>query len=540
MDPNFATLWEHVALEVPGNVAAWQDGRELTYRELDDRAGRLAAAWRAAGVEPGAKVACYLFNTPEYLVAVFAAFKLGAVPVNVNYRYQRRELAGLLEDAGAEVLVHHAELADRVGDAARDLRLVVQVGGEPAPGAVALEELVAAHEPVPHAARSGEDALFMYTGGTTGLPKGVVWRQRELYGSLAPPAYREVAGREGAPAEINEALAVVRELDARDEAPRTLPIAPLMHATALFTTMATLLLGGRAVFPPGRSLDPAEIWRTVEEQRVTRLVVAGNAIARPLAEELIRAEEAGRPYRIDSLKAMFSSGVAWTDDVKRVFLERKPMMLIEVLASSEGGPYAICMLERVEDLPSRFTLTPGTKVLDERGEEVEPGSDRTGMLAFTGPMPLGYHADPEKTAEVFFDREGERYVMPGDLVQLHADNTIDFLGRGSGVVNSGGEKIYAGEVEEVLLTHPDVADCAIVGVPDERWGEVVAAVVALKSGAATPAELTDHVAARLAGYKKPRHVVVVEGLPRGPNAKVDLRAVRATAVRAVQGVASGA
>jgi acyl-coenzyme A synthetase/AMP-(fatty) acid ligase len=227
---------------------------------------------------------------------------------------------------------------------------------------------------------------------------------------------------------------------------------------------------------------------------------------------------------------MFSSGVAWTDDVKRALLERHPMLLTEVLASSEGGPYAIAQVASVEDLPSRFVLTPGTVVLDEQGEQVEPGSDRIGMLAFTGPMPRGYHGDPEKTAGVFFDRGGERYVMPGDFVRLREDNSIEFLGRGSGVVNTGGEKVYPGEVEDVLLTHPDVADCAIVGVPDERWGEAVAAVVALKRGEATPDELVDHVGAQLAGYKKPRHVVVVDALPRGPNAKLDLPAVRRYAI----------
>jgi acyl-CoA synthetase (AMP-forming)/AMP-acid ligase II len=533
MDPNFATLWEHVAREVPERPATWQDGRATSYRDFDDRAGRLAGGLRAAGVGPGTKVACYLFNGPQYLEAVFAAFKLGAVPVNVNYRYQERELTDLLADAGAEALVFHAALTDRVRHAVGELsglRAVIDVDTN-------LEDLIREHEPVEHALRGGEDPLFMYTGGTTGLPKGVVWRQRELYGSLAPPAYMEVAGRP-APAELEEALAVVRELDASGSAPRTLPVAPLMHATALFTTMGTLLLGGTAVFAPGPSLDPAAIWRTVESQRVTRLAVAGNAIARPLAEELVRAEREGRPYRIDSVKAMFSSGVAWTDDVKRMLLERQPMLLTEVLASSEGGPYAIAQVGRVEDLPSRFVLTPGTIVLDEHGEEVEPGSDRIGMLAFTGPMPRGYHDDPEKSATVFFERGGERYVMPGDFVKLHEDRSIDFLGRGSGVVNTGGEKVYPGEVEDVLLTHPDVADCAVVGVPDERWGETVAAVVALKAGKATEPELIDHVGAQLAGYKKPRHVVVVDALPRGPNAKVDLGAVRETAIRAVHRVSS--
>jgi 3-oxocholest-4-en-26-oate---CoA ligase len=537
-DANYATFWEHVAAALPDRPAAWHGERMVTFSELDHNAGRLAAAWRAAGVGPGAKVACYLFNSPEYLEAVFAAFKLDAVPVNVNYRYQRSELVGLLTDAKAEVLVLHGSLTDRVKDAVRDvptLRLVVQVGDEPLlDGAVRLEELRAGHDPVEHAVRGGDGALFMYTGGTTGLPKGVVWRQRDLFASQSPRFYRDLADAP-VPETYEEGVAIAVRVAQADRAPRTLPIAPLMHATALFSVMGAMLVGGAAVFTPGRSFDPALVWRTVQERSVTRLIVAGNAIARPLADELERAEQAGRPYVIDSLDSMFSSGVAWTDDVKAAFLRRKPMLLSEVLASSEGGPYAVAEVRRLEDLPSRFVLTPGGMVLDEDGNEIEPGSDKIGVLAFSGPMPQGYHDDPEKTAEVFRTRDGRRYVSPGDLVRLRADRSVEFLGRGSGVVNSGGEKVYPAEVEDVLLEHPDVDDCVIVGVPDDRWGEVVTAVVRPTSETAEPQALIDHVAARLADYKKPRHVVMVDALPRGPNAKVDLKAARDVAIRALTG-----
>jgi acyl-CoA synthetase (AMP-forming)/AMP-acid ligase II len=532
-DANYATFWEHVATALPDRPAAYHGERTLTWRELDRNAGRLAAAWREGGVGPGAKVACYLFNSPEYLEAVFAALKLDAVPVNVNYRYQRSELVGLLTDARAEVLVLDGALAGRAEDAAREvgtLRQIVQVGEEPLlDGAARPEDLRAAHEPVEHALRGGDGAIFMYTGGTTGLPKGVVWRQRDLFASQSPRFYRDLADAP-VPETYEEGVALARRLAEAGAAPRTLPIAPLMHATALFSVMAGMLVGGAAVFTTGRSFDPARVWRTVQERRVTRLIVAGNAIARPLADELRRGD-----YDIGSVDSMFSSGVAWTDDVKRTFLERKPMRLVEVLASSEGGPYAVAEVGRVEDLPSRFVLTPGGMVLDEDGNEIEPGSNRIGVLAFSGPMPQGYHDDPAKTAEVFRTLRGRRIVSPGDLVRLRADRSVEFLGRGSGVVNSGGEKVYPAEVEDVLRDHPGVDDCVIVGIPDDRWGEVVAAVVAPASESAEPQTLIDHVAARLAGYKKPRHVVIVDALPRGPNAKVDLNAARDLAIRALTG-----
>ncbi len=531
MDTSFATLWEHVAQALPDRRAASQRGRSVTYAQLDEGAARLASAWAEAGVGNGSKVACYLFNCVEYLESVYAAFKLSAIPVNVNYRYQERELLQLLDDAGADVLVFHASLAERVAEAVRELpslRMVVQVGVEqdPLPGAVPLDDLRATYGAVAPAERSGADELFMYTGGTTGMPKGVIWRHRDLFGSLAYQTY-EVLGVE-IPRDPAEAGRVARDVAEAGKSPTTLPVAPLMHATALFGSMATLLVGGTVVFAPGRSLDPPCVWETVEREGVTRMTIAGDAIARPLVEELEQAEARGRPYRIDTLESMVSSGVAWSDEVKAALLTRHPMLLLEILASSEGGPYAYASTTKLSDLPTRFLPTPGTKVFDERGEEVAPGSGRIGTLAFSGPMPVGYYRDPEKTARVFRTLHGRRYVMPGDLVTVAEDGSIVFLGRGATVINSGGEKVYPAEVEQALLSHAAVLDCAVVGTPDERWGETVTAVVVLSS--TTPAaELQDHVGRQLAGYKKPRSVIVVDRLPRGPNGKVDLGAVRALA-----------
>ncbi len=538
VDANFATIWEYIAEALPDRVALSHAGRELTYRELDESAGRLASACRAAGLEPGAKIACYLYNSIPYVQTVFAALKLRAVPVNVNYRYQRHELAQILTDADAEAIVFDGSLAERVHQALDDapgLRLLIQVDDPEyplIPGARGLAETLASHEPHPHAARSGDEVLFVYTGGTTGLPKGVIWRQGDLFDMLCHQVYA-VMGRK-IPTSVREAAEVARDFAESGDSPRTLPVAPLMHATALFGSMGTLLAGGTIVFAPGRSLDPQAVWRTVEAERVTRMTIAGNAIARPLAEELERADREGSPYDISTLQNVVSSGVAWTDDVKRVFLERQPMLLLEILASTEGGPYAYASVSNLSELPSRFRLAPGAAVFDEQGEEVVPGSDTIGMLAFAGAMPLGYYKDPEKTAAVYRSLHGKRYVMPGDFVKVAADGSVILLGRGSGVINSGGEKIYPAEVEAVLLAHPSVDDCVVVGVPDERWGEVTTALVRLRSAVVAPAELVEHVGRELANYKKPRHVLIVDQLPRGPNGKVDMDSARALAVAGVQ------
>jgi 3-oxocholest-4-en-26-oate---CoA ligase len=535
MNESFATLWEHVAAALPDQVAVRHARRTLTYAALDERASRLAGALREAGVGPGSKVACCQYNGAEYLETLYATLKLSAVPVNVNYRYRQDELTHLLADAGAEVVVFHSSLADRVEDVLPGLpavRLAVQVTDEPralVPGARHLEDLVGGARPAPPSPRSGQDELLVYTGGTTGLPKGVVWTHAALFDATAFSAYR-AAGREP-PDSLGGAVEVAVSL--RDEGRRTtsLPVVPLMHTTGLFVTMGTLLVGGTVVFSPSRSLDPAVVLRLVGEERVTQLVIAGNAVARPLADEMERAERARRPYDLSSLERITSSGVAWSDDLKRFLLERRPVQLVEILGASEGGPFAVSVVSGLDDLPSRFAPTAGTKVLREDGTEVAPGSGEIGELAFTGPMPEGYHRDRERTAATYQWIDGRRWVIAGDFATVAADGSIRLLGRGAAVVNTGGENVYTKEVEDALMSHAAVADCVVVGVPDERWGEAVAAVVQLRDADVTAEQLADHVGARLAGYKRPRHVAVVDAVRRGPNGKVELRWAREAAMR---------
>lgn len=535
---NYGTLWKQVAQILPEQPAIWQDGHSLTYRELDDRAGRLAAGLASVGVGAGSRVALYLYSGPEYLEALFAAFKLSATPVNVNYRYQQRELADLLADAAAGALIFHGSLADRVGDVLAtlpQLSIAVRVGdtSHAAPGAVDLDALLATHSPLERADGGPDDELFVYTGGTTGSPKGVVWRHGDLFEAQSGNVFLDAAGC-NPPADAGEALRVVEDLARSGAAPRLVPVVPLMHATGLFNSMGTLSLGGTVLFPSGGSLDPAETWRIVQEQQATRMVIAGNAVAWPLADELRRAELEGRPYVLDTLEVISSSGAGWTDDLKRIFHERGHMTLKEVLASTEGGPYAVATTRGVGDLPTGFRLTPMTVVFDADGEPVPSGSEGVGALAYFGPMPRGYHGAPEKTAEVFRWIGATRYVLPGDFVHVSTDGSLSFLGRGSAVVNSGGEKVYPAEVEDALLTHPAVRDVAVVGTPDAVWGEAVTAVVVRSETTVVAQDLIDQVGAQLASYKKPRHVVCVDELPRAVNGKIDLRRVRDLAVDRVR------
>jgi 3-oxocholest-4-en-26-oate---CoA ligase len=305
----------------------------------------------------------------------------------------------------------------------------------------------------------------MYTGGTTGRPKGVIWRLSDLMRSMTTPVFRAVGGTwtPGSPAEAAQIAAGLR---ARDRAPVMLPVVPLMHATGLFNAMGVLLAGGQVVAARGGGLDARHVWETVSGKRVRMLVVAGNAVCQPLVDELIAAERSGRPHDLSSLTSVVSSGTAMSDRIKRALHERASVTISDALASSEGGPFAVATTSSADDLPARFYPTAAATVLTADGRELVPGSGETGVLAFGGPIPAGYYKDAVKTDGTFRTFDGVRYSMPGDLVRIASDGAIVFLGRGSGVINTGGEKVHPAEVEEALLGHPDVTYAAVVGVPD--------------------------------------------------------------------------
>jgi 3-oxocholest-4-en-26-oate---CoA ligase len=535
MDWNFGTVFESVADAIPDSPALVQDDRRRTWRELDERAARLAAAFRALGLGPDSKVAFYLYNSNEYLETLFATFKLRAVPANVNYRYTADELAYLLDNSDAEVVVFHGSLGDRV-DAVRDpnlkVRATVQVddGSPLVDGAVRYEDLVGAHEPMERIERSGDDVVFLYTGGTTGMPKAVMWRHEDLFAALAPLAY-SFFGLD-MPDDSKDAGSRALKVHESGLVPVHLPASPLMHGTGQFSTLQALFLGGRIVTLESRHFDPDELWRVVQRERVSQIAIVGDAFAKPMLRALDEADARGEPYDLSSLLLVISSGVMWSESVKRELIERHPVIAYDSLGSSEGVGFANAITTTdSKGETAKFSVGPNTKVFTDDDREVKPGSGEVGYLAVGGNIPLGYFKDPAKTASTFREVDGKRYSIPGDYATVEEDGTVTLLGRGSVSINSGGEKIFPEEVEEAVKQHPEVADVVVVGVPDERFGEAVTAVVAPTPGG-TPDEdgIADAVErSGLARFKRPRHVVVVDAVPRGPNGKADYAWARDTA-----------
>jgi len=527
MDWNIADIWEAIADAVPDRTALVQGERRRSWQEFDDRAARLAAAFTELGIRPDAKVALYLFNSNEYLETEFAIFKTRAVHVNVNYRYLDDELAYLIDNADAEVLVFHGELAERVA-AVRDrcptLRAVVQVddGSPHLEGALRYEDLIAGHEPAPRIERSGDDLWFVYTGGTTGMPKGVMWRSEDLFGTLAEAVY-PVLG-EAIPATPAAAAEAALAIVGRGRAPVHLPASPLMHGTGGMSSMQTLFAGGTIVTLEGRHFDPHDLWRTVARERVTQMAIVGDAFAKPMVTALDEAAARDDAYDLSSLVLVISSGVMWSAPVKQALMEHQPVFCLDSLGSSEGVGFANNLTAPGQQVETaEFTIGTHTRVLTENGRPVEPGSGERGMLALGGYLPSGYYKDEVKSAGTFRVFDGVRYSVPGDWATVEADGHITLLGRGSVCINSGGEKIYPEEVEEALKALDGVHDCLVVGVPDDRFGECVAAIVSTESGASLAPADVEAAGSHLARYKRPRHIVLVDEIPRGPNGKADYR-----------------
>jgi len=531
---NFATVLETVADVRAERTVVTHGDRSLTWGQLDQRASRLAAFLAGRGVGAETRVAIALYNGIEYLESVFAVLKLRAVPVNVNYRYQPDEMLHLFDDAQVEAVIFDASLAPRVAQAqarAPALHTLIQVGGLSEAPASSYEQVIDAAAPLPRAQR-GEDHWLMYTGGTTGKPKGVLVRHSWLYPVACANGFRLLG--EPVPDSLDELRAATRRLTERGsgggDAIVCLPAPPLMHATGMYTTLGALLASGRVVYLTARSYDADELARTIAEQRVDTVSIVGDVFALPLADALDRAARAGRPYDLSSLRRILSVGVTWSADVKRRLLAHGYFVCRDLVAASEGGPFAISETRRGDDvITARFTLMPGARVIDDTGRDVVPGSGQVGMLAAPADDETRYLGDEAKTAETFRTLGGRRWVVPGDLASIEADGSVTFRGRGSRVINTGGEKVFAEEVEQVLIEHPGVRDALVVGLPDQRWGHRVTAIVAPVDSALTADMLIAHVAERLADYKKPRGVLFVPGIRRSPSGKADLRWAQAVA-----------
>ena len=414
-----------------------------------------------------------------------------------------------------------------------NLRLLVQVmdesGAALIDGAVAYDELLAAHDPMPRIDRTGDELLLLYTGGTTGMPKGVMWRNEDLFGTLADTVYGLIG--EGMPATNAAAGPIAARIVAEGRAPVHLPASPLMHGTGMFTTLQALLGGGTIVTLAGRTFDPHELWRVVETERVTQGAIVGDAFCKPMLRALREAEADGRGYDTSSLALVISSGVMWSAEVKRELMERVQCICFDSLGSSEGVGFASSIsAPGVESSTAKFTIGTSAKVLTDDGREVQPGSVEIGMLAVGGHIPLGYYKDAAKSATTFRVLAGTRWSIPGDFATVEADGSISLLGRGSVVINSGGEKIFPEEVEEAVKQHPAVVDALVVGLPDERFGEAVTAVVTLTPGTQTTTAELEAALGTLARFKHPRKWVFVDDVLRAPNGKADYKAAKAAAV----------
>lgn len=532
MELNFATAWEAISDEIPDSDALLCGDIHRTWREYEDRAARVASALTEAGLPVAANIGLALYNGPEYSEAQFACFKQRLTPFNVNFRYTAKELQSLLEGADAEALFFDASLTDAVNKIRATLpalRLLVQVGGESTPDwAVNYETLISSRPPAPRIKRSPDDIWMLFTGGTTGNPKGVMWP----HGNMIQTMKATYAGlKRKVPQNLTELIHSVRDIAASGRVTRQLAAAPLMHGTSGIAALTTQMTGGAIITLEERSFSGDALFRAVERHRSTHLTIVGDAFSRPMLEALEAAQEKGEPYDLSSVFLILSSGVMWSAPIKQALLSYSPRMrLMDSLGSSEGVGFAA----KLESDPkkattARFSLGEFTKVINEDGKEVVPGSGERGRLALGGPLPLGYYKDPAKSQETWPTIAGSRYSIPGDFATVEADGTITLLGRGSACINSGGEKIYPEEVEEALKLHAAVADCNVIGIPDERWGQAITAVVQMADASVDDADLIQSVKDQLAGYKAPKHIVRVPHLKRQANGKSDYRWATRTA-----------
>ncbi|MBM3670918.1 MAG: acyl-CoA synthetase [Actinobacteria bacterium] len=532
MEPHFATVWESVADAVPDRPAIVQGARRVSWREYEERSARLAAALTSAGLAPGDHVGMYLYNSPEYCETNFAALKSRFVPVNVNYRYLDDELVYLLDDADAKACVFHSSLGERIERIRDRLPLVrqwieVDDGGEHVDGALAYEEVLAAHDPAPRIERETTDIYMLYTGGTTGMPKGVMYEVGIFTNSfltMMPPflGLEPLAGP-------SDAATQAARLDREGRGMVAMPACPLMHGVGGWLgVMAPHLLGATSVLAAERSLDGSALLETIAREGVSLLVIVGDAFARPLVRALDEARDRGAQYDLSKLAIVLSSGATLSAEMKQALLGHvEHLMLLDAMGSTEGSAGTAVTMKGMPTRTGGFSMTPGAKVFTEDDREVAPGSGQSGMLGVTGAIPIGYWKDPEKSARTFREIDGVRYSFPGDWATVEADGTITLLGRGSSCVNTGGEKVYPEEVEEAVKRHAAIEDCLVVGIPDERLGQRLVAVASFAPGATTDEdEVIAFVKQGLAHYKAPTQVVFVETVPRTPSAKADYRAAR--------------
>jgi acyl-CoA synthetase (AMP-forming)/AMP-acid ligase II len=531
-DWNLADCLDTVASIRKNRPAIVQGKVSISWADFERHAQSLAVWLSNCGLNSDSKVAIYSYNHIAYLESCYACLKASFVPVNINYRYKEQELAYLLENSDSEAIIVHATflpLLNKILPKLNQLRAVLVIDGDSEDADLSCEIIVDDYKAVlqepktyENPSRSGDDVVFIYTGGTTGMPKGVMWRQRDLYRTLA-------GGTSGiTPADKEEFFTFIVE---EPKELRALILPPLMHGTAFFSSLVALLAGGTILLTESlEKFDPAEVWRIVDSQRPNILLIVGDAFARPLVKELDR-----KKYDITPLESIHSSGALWSKKTKESFLKHSNgLMLYDGLGSSEAHNIgtAITTIENIDEPLPTFLFGSNTLFVNEKHELLTPVPGVKGMLAVAGAKPVGYYQDGEKSTQLFTEIEGRLCTLTGDWAVVNADGkTFTLLGRGSVCINTGGEKVFPEEVEATIKQYDDVADVIVVGIPDERWGEAVAALVSTESQSPVNADnLCQFVKSRLANYKSPKHIIPVPIIARSPSGKADYGAAKKTAL----------
>ena len=524
---NYGDIIDGVERITPADRPALIHGkRTISWGEFGKRTNNLARAMLTGGAVPGDKIAFYMRNQPEYSEAIAAGFKARLTHVNVNYRYVDQELTYLLDNSDATVVIYAAEFAAHVAAIRGKLPGVKQwievTDGYPgSDDATDFNDLARSGSGEPlDIERSPDDMLFLYTGGTTGMPKGVMWRHEDLWRATGSGSNPRLGL--GPSPDLESFLERLQAISP----PVNLPLPPMMHGTGLLSCVRAMTYGGTAVTLTGRSFDAPEALAAIQEHKVTALTIVGDAFARPMLDAL--NANTGK-FDISSVQVISSSGVMWTREVKAGLLRHnEDLLLADAFSSSEAIGLGASMMSKDQEIEvAKFTISPSCKVFSEDLREIEAGSGESGMVGVTGHLPVGYYKDESKTASTFPVIDGVRYSIPGDWVRVEADGSLTLLGRGSNCINTAGEKVYPEEVEEALKHHESIADALVVGLPDERWGQAITAVVSLNPGyELDEIALRDFVRAELAGYKLPKRILAKDDLERAANGKPDYQVIR--------------
>ena len=535
MNLDFASVWEMISDIIPENDALISGDEVISWRDYDLRSSKIATALTNAGLSANSKAGLYLNNSNEYLIGQNAIFKIGGVPINVNYRYVAEELIYLLDNSDSEAVFYHACYSSRIKEIAESLPNIkawieVNDGTESHfENAIKYEDLLDTCEPMERIYRDPNTIYMLYTGGTTGMPKGVMYKQGEflvfLFRTLKAMGY-------DVPEDINNLEEQINIFKKDNTFIKSLVGCPLMHGTGMWLgAFLPLLLGGTAITSKNLGFDADQLWTQVEDTQTTNIVIVGDAFAKPMLDALDRASDIGKPFNLTSVKVIISSGVMWSEEVKNGLLKHHDMQLMDTMGSTEGGMGSSISTRDNPPKTAKFSLNPGVVVIADDGEILEPGSKKVGLIGTSGLVPVGYYKDEKKSAETFKEVNGIRYSFPGDYAKLEHDGTITLLGRGSNCINSAGEKIYPEEVEEAIKRNEEIFDCLVVGLDDPKFGQKVVAVVSVeKNKQINEADLVESTRQFIAGYKLPKKVIFVEEVQRAPNGKANYKWAKNVAI----------